>query len=99
MTSTEKILCEIVFKSGSKSETDVVTGKIDLNKLFSPSSGRITVENKIFRRGEWKKIRSVVHRCDVVRITVYKAHMFFTFDEGEHGLNRLINNEVKLQVN
>ncbi len=93
MTSSEKILCELVFREVSNQGLETIAGKIDMSQLFSPDNNWIAIENKILERGKLKIVKKNFNKTDVDRIIFYKAQVFLTVNKGDYSLNEILNNK------
>jgi hypothetical protein len=89
-SSSQKLLCEVLFRDYRTGKKTIVAGKIDLDRLVSSNEKSIIVENYAFENQRWKKIESMVPKVDVIKITAYKASIYLNYENG----NLLLDSEV-----
>lgn len=89
-SSSQKLLCEVLFRDYRTGEKITVAGKIDLDRLVSSKEKSIIVENHAFEKQRWKKIESRVPKVDVIKITAYKAQIYLNYEKG----NLLFDSEI-----
>ena len=89
-SSSQKLLCEVLFRDYRTGEKITVAGKIDLDRLVSSKEKSIIVENHAFEKQRWKKIKSRVPKVDVIKITAFKAQLYLNYEKG----NLLLDSEI-----
>ncbi len=83
MSSSQKLLCEVLFRDYRTGEKITVAGKIDIDRLVSSAEKSIIVENHALEKQRWKKIKSKVPKVDIIKITAFKAQIFLNYEKGD----------------
>jgi len=89
-SSSQKLLCDVLFRDFRTGNKITISGKIELDKLVSPKMKSVIVENHVFENQRWKSIESRVPKVDVIKITAYKAQIYMNFEKG----NLLLDSEI-----
>ena len=89
-SSSQKLLCEVLFRDYRTGKKITVAGKIDLDRLVSSKEKSIIVENHALEKQRWKKVESRVPKVDVIKITAFKAQVYLNYENG----NLLLDSEI-----